>query len=54
MENEEARAYYLEEARKSLWSVRERTAIEDAQLVTKLDASEIPRIKKSVFGVSAR
>lgn len=25
VENEEARAYYLEEARKSLWSVRERT-----------------------------
>ena len=32
---------------------RERTAIEDAQLVTKLDASEIPRIKKSVFGTGA-
>ena len=32
VENEEARAYYLEEARKSLWSVRERTAIEDANL----------------------
>ena len=25
VENEEARAYYLEEARKSLWRVRERT-----------------------------
>ena len=33
---------------------RERTAIEDAQLVTKLDASEIPRIKKSVFGTGAK
>lgn len=126
VENEEARAYYLEEARKSLWSVRElqrqinsfyyerllenrtkkrgdnppigivlctdkgadlvrytlplhnkrvfaakyklhlpseqeliaelrreRTAIEDAQLVTKLDGCEIKRLKRSAFAVGA-
>ena len=29
---------------------RERTAIEEAQLVTKLDESEVRRIKKSAFG----
>ena len=28
---------------------RERTAIEDARLVAKMDSAEIPRIKKSVF-----
>ena len=33
---------------------RERTAIEDAQLVTKLDSGEIQRIKKSAFGAGAR
>ena len=54
VENEEARAYYLEEARKSLWSVRERTAIEDAQLVTKLDSGEVRRIKKASFCVGVR
>jgi len=54
VENEEARAYYLEEARKSLWSVRERTAIEDAQRVTKLNAGETRRIKKSAFGLGTK
>ena len=54
VENEEARQYYLDEARKSLWSVRERTAIEDANLVAKLDADEIRRIKKSAFGVGTK
>ena len=33
---------------------RERTAIEDAQLVTKLDGGEIPRIKKSAFATGAK
>jgi hypothetical protein len=54
VENEEARAYYLEEARKSLWSVRERTAIEDANLVARLDADEIRGIKKSAFVVGKK
>ena len=32
---------------------RERTAIEDAQLVTKLDGCEIKRLKRSAFAVGA-
>ena len=33
---------------------RERTAIEDAQLVTKLDQGETSRIKKSAFGTDGK
>lgn len=54
VENEEARAYYLEEARKSLWSVRERTAIEDANLSRNWTLAKSPASRSRRSGLAIR